>query len=98
MKSIYYITDLQYFEKINKPCKEYQGWSNSATCIFNLYFFQEQPNYKAMLNLIRKDGTINPNRAIKLFNWAYIQVDDWCEGYVNVHEILEHFESEQRRN
>jgi len=93
MKTAYYITDQQYFEKQNQGIAEYQGWTNSITCIFNLYFLQEQPNYKALNNLIRKDGTINRDRAIKLFNRAYIKVDDWCEGYVNVNEILEYFES-----
>ena len=96
MKQVYYVTDLQHFRKVNEPCDEYQGWSNSATCIFNLYFLQEQPNYIALCNLIRKDGTINRDRAIKLFNWSCVQVDDWCEGYVNVNEILEYFESEMR--
>ena len=96
MKTAYYINDLQWFEKQNQNLAEYQGWTNSITCIFNLYFLQEQPNYIALKNLIRKDGTINRDRAIKLFNQACIQVDDWCEGYVNVHEILEHFESEMR--
>ena len=94
MKTAYYVTDLQYFEQTNKHYKEYQGWSNSATCMFNLYFLQEQPNYKALISLIRKDRTINVNRAIKLFNWACIKIDDWCDGYINVNEILEHFESE----
>ena len=95
MKTAYYITDQEYFAKKNKVCSEYQGWSNSATCIFNLYFFQEQPNYRGMLALIRKDGTINENRAIRLFNQAHIQIDDWCEGYINVAEILDFFETEQ---
>lgn len=96
MKTAYYITDLQHFEKRNQGIVEYQGWTNSITCIFNLYFLQEQPNYMALCNLIRKDGTINRDRAIKLFNQACIKVDDWCEGYVNMNEILEHFESEMR--
>jgi len=94
MKNAYYITDARYFNQQNQRFKEYQGWSNSATCIFNLYFLQEQPNYKALKNLIRKDGTINAYRAIRLFNQAHIKIDDWCEGYINVNEILKHFESE----
>lgn len=96
MKTAYYINDQQHFENQNKGIAEYQGWTNSITCIFNLYFLQEQPNYRALKELIRKDGTINPDRAIKLFNRACIEVDDWCEGYVNVAEILEHFESEHK--
>ena len=96
MKTAYYINDQQHFENRNKGIAEYQGWTNSATCIFNLYFLQEQPNYIALKDLIRKDGTINHDRAIKLFNWACIEIDDWCEGYINVAEILEHFESERR--
>lgn len=95
MKTAYFITDQQHFIKKNQGVPEYQGWTNSATCIFNLYFLQEQANYKALIALIRKDGTINENRAIRLFNQALIQIDDWCEGYINVHEMLRHFESEQ---
>ncbi len=95
MKTAYYITDKEHFTKKNRGVSEYQGWSNSATCMFNLYFLQEQPNYKALLGLIRKDGTINKNRAIRLFNQAHIVLEDWCEGFINVPEMLEHFETEQ---
>lgn len=90
----YYITDLDYFKKMNQGIKPYQGWSNSATWCFNLYFMQECEYYEALKDLIRKDGTINEDRAIKLFNQSNIRIDidDWCEGYINVPEILKEFE------
>lgn len=89
-----YITDSDYFKKMNQGIKPYQGWSNSATWCFNLYFLQECKNYEALKALIRKDGTINENRAIKLFNRSNIcsQIDNWCEGDINVPEILNEFE------
>lgn len=92
MKTAHYITDKEHFTKQNKGVPEYQGWSNSATWSFNLLFLQERVNYESLKNLIRKDGTINKGRAVRLFNQAHIQVEDWCEGYVNVAEILGEFE------
>lgn len=94
----WYMTDLKYFAEKNKGIKPYQGWSNSATWCFNLYFLQERSNYQALLRLIRKDGTINQTRAIRLFNQAgtRLQVDEWCEGNINIPEILENFETEMR--
>ncbi len=91
----WFVVDEQYFAKINQEFDQYQGWSNSATWCFNLLFLQEQANYNALKNLIRKDGTINPDRAIRLFNHAGIrlQISEWCEGNINVPEILEEFEA-----
>ena len=93
MQTAYFIVDRQYFKQRHKSkgWKEYQGWSNSTTWCYNLYFFQERVNYEAMTNLIRKDGTINIDRAQKLMWRAGVEIDYWCEGAVNVNEIVENF-------
>lgn len=98
MWDAYFVTDLNYFAALNKDIKPYQGWSNSATWCFNLYFLQERKNYNDLLRLIRKDGTINQTRAVKLFSWSGIRdkIDEWCEGNINVPEILEEFERENK--
>jgi len=70
----------------------YQGWVNAATWCFNLYFFQESKLIEALRNLVRKDGTINPGRALKLFSWTSgIRIDKDCEGNVYTPEIIEFF-------
>ncbi len=73
----------------------YQGWVNAATWCFALYFGQEPKLQDALRALIRKDGTINPDRALKLFSWnSGIRIDKDCEGYVFIPEIIGHFLAE----
>ena len=77
--------------------KGYQGWSNSATCLFNLYLMQEQPLIKEFEGFIRKDGTVSAERIIRWFQRLARQqvnpivIDKWCQGIVNVREIIENF-------
>ncbi len=77
--------------------KPHQGWVNSATWCFNLYFMQEPKLCEALRRLIRKDGTINLDRAIKLFSRrSGIRIDKECEGKVFVPEIIDTFLKEQK--
>ena len=87
------------FKKQNKGIEPHQNWSNSATWCMFLYFTQTEMWIKFMRRLIRKDGTINLGRAGRLLNRAQfhpriddnIQVDDWCEGLINVTEFVDEF-------
>ena len=69
-----------------QPC---QGWVNSATWCFALYFGQEQKLLDAFNALVRKDGTVHYRRAEKLFNRSGIRIDRDCEGNVYVLEVIE---------
>lgn len=96
-----FCTDPAHFRVMKqlKAWKDHQGWSNSATWCMFLYFTQTDRWIKAMRQLIRKDGTINVGRAGRLLNQAQfdpriddnIQVDDWCEGLINVPEFVAEF-------
>jgi len=70
---------------------DYEGWVNSATHTFNLYFMQEPKCIEAIRQLIRKDGTINHERALRLFRWTGLPIDRDCEGLVFVPEIVENY-------
>ena len=48
-----------------------QGWSNFATCYFDILFMQEQDLYSKMADLIREDGAIDYREASKLMQNAY---------------------------
>ena len=87
----------------SQPCplihEDCQGWTNSDTWCFNLYFFQESQLGKAFAALRRKDGTFNIDRVMRLFNQAQRelwmeQVDEDCTGEVNVSEIINNWITE----
>jgi hypothetical protein len=91
-----FCVDSEHFKNINKDIAPCQGWSNSATWCFNLYFMQERKLIDELIHLIRKDNTINYSRAATLFNRFQInnqmeQIDDDSEGCVNVVEIIDTF-------
>lgn len=79
---------------------QYQGWLNSATWCFNLYFMQEQELVQALERLRRtSDRKINYKRAQRLFNQSQYngsmhRVDDWCEGSVSYMEIVDNYLSD----
>jgi hypothetical protein len=80
---------------------KYQGWCNTATWEFNLYFLQEEQLIQRLLNLRISTGKINYNRAAKLFHEAQCrnlmeQLSDDAEGSVNVTEIVDAFLAERR--
>lgn len=74
-----------------KGSEEYQDWRNSATWCFNLYFMQERHLQDQLAALRRKDGKIHLRKAERLFKHSRIEIDEWCEGVVDVEEILRHF-------
>jgi hypothetical protein len=79
----------------------YQGWLNSATYTFNLYFMQEENLQNRLRRLRRQDGKINYDKATKLFHEAQClrlmeQIDDDCEGPVDVKEIVDNFLDDQK--
>lgn len=79
----------------------HDGWSNSATWVFNLYFLQERKNHEALVTMIRgakKKGRAFTEgvyrRAKMLMENAYIlgnmePFDGDEEGSVNVREIVD---------
>ena len=85
--------------KINAAMKleEHQGWSNSATCFFNLYLLQEHKNVLALESMIRPDGTLDTEtvcrwfRKISNLHLNPLVVDRWTQGPVSVTEIIENF-------
>ncbi len=87
------------FKRQNQGIEPHQNWSNSATWCMFLYFTQTDRWIKAMRELIRQDGTVNLGRAGRLLNQAQfvsriednIQVDNWCEGIINVPEFVAEF-------
>ncbi len=77
-----------------KECggEPYQGWSNSSTWCFHQYFFQEGRLVDAW-DALKKSG-LDPQRVVRLFDNAQREgrmeaIDDWCEGKVNVLEIID---------
>jgi hypothetical protein len=76
----------------------YQGWCNSATWAFALYFGQERENVEQLRLLPRDDGTVDPEAARRLLidasrgrNRLRMEpLDDWVEGPVNAREVVEH--------
>ncbi len=79
-----------------KPCVPFEGWTNSATGTFNLYFFQESKLCDKFAALRTRQGKFNIDRVIKLFQEAQCknlmeQIDHDCEGPVNVQEIIDNW-------
>jgi hypothetical protein len=93
------IIDSREFQRVNRGTETYEGWTNSATWCFHLYFTQSQHWIQQLRGLVRKDGKINPTRLVRLVRWAQridnpdlnCMVDDWCEGHINVREFVEAF-------
>ena len=96
---------LAQFAYVGVPIdEEYEGWSNSATWCFNLYFFQEKKNVDDFSKLVQKIADdkefISLPRARSLFDYAQRhgkmeQIDDDCEGFVNVKEIVDFWLAER---
>ncbi len=85
------------FVKQHTRFPRYQGWFNSATWSFNLYFFQESENHRK-LEALRHPTTrkISYHRAQRLFSrsqydGSMYRVDDWCEGSVDYKEIVDNY-------
>jgi len=86
-----FVADEEYFHRLNAGFKPYEGWSNSATWCFYLYFTQEEENIQALRSKIRKDGKLNTNVAFRVMRQPGIQIDMDCEGPVNVPEFIQQF-------
>lgn len=76
----------------------YEGWTNSATWCFSLYFCQSRHWLSELYAIVRKDGKINQHRLLRLLRATQkaeyalnCQVDEWCEGAVNVRDFVEEF-------
>lgn len=87
----------------------YQGYSNSATFTFNLYFMQERELYESIVALIRKahqrGGLTDTDYAdaaalmTKAYNSRKMEPFDGDEqGDVNVREIVDTLAAELRIN
>lgn len=76
----------------------YQGWCNSATWCFALYFGQERQNIEALLALRQGNGDCDRRKVLQLFrdatrkkNGLHMEpLDEWTEGPVNAKEVYEH--------
>ena len=87
------------YQLIDVPYENYQGWSNSATWCFSLYFNQNKRWIDALRSI--------PHPKYRTLSWAHlsalfydaqntetdenIQIDEDCEGLVNVQEFLANF-------
>ena len=91
------VVDPDEFVRTNKGKPAHEGWSNSATWCFNLYLTQSQYWMDELRQLVRRDGKVNLSRVVRLFLRAQMAtldscaVDDWCEGNINVREVVEDF-------
>ena len=87
-----------------KEDETFQGWSNSATYTFRLYFFQENDLVDEIFKMIQTRGnrrTINLDLAMELFRKAQKynrmeQIDADCDGLVYVKEIISDYLYETR--
>ena len=95
------------FAYVGSPAdKEYEGWTNSATWCFSLYFFQERNNverFKRVIVVQNGKEVVPLGVAKNLFDHAQRhgemeQIDDDCEGFVNVREIVDFQLAERERN
>ena len=70
----------------------YQGWFNSATWCFALYFGQEPKLLEALRALICEFGDYDQEAVLNLFSWdSGLRIDKDCEGLVYIPEVVEFF-------
>lgn len=88
---------------LKDTANHYEGWSNSATWAFDLYFMQERPNYEALCAIIRrcrkwiKEKKLTDSayhEASRLMKRVYntgkmVALDGDESGPVNVREIVD---------
>jgi hypothetical protein len=92
-----FVDDPHYAEVLSDS--PHEGWSNSSTWCFHLYFCQSRHWIEQLQHLVRKDGFINKTRLMRLLRWTQAipsqdlncQLDEWCEGPVNVIEFVKEF-------
>lgn len=70
---------LSYLKKLDLEHRDFshQGWSNAATWMANQYLTNEPGAMRQIPAMIRKDGTINPNKIEKLFKSTRLKLDSW---------------------
>jgi putative exporter of polyketide antibiotics len=85
--------------------KHHDGWSNSATWAFDLYFMQERENYDTLVSLLKTakiPGVLTDHlyrRAMRVMKEAYLKgnmepLDGDEKGSINVREIVDTLASE----
>lgn len=86
---------------LNNANKHYEGWSNSATWAFSVYFLQERENYETLCEIIRRWH--RPGKPLTEFAYGMaknaMEIAYWRErmepfdgdeeGSVNVREIVD---------
>lgn len=56
----------------------YEGYTNRPTYLAALYLRADGKHNPAIRAMVRKDGSINPNRVRKYFYGAKLKIDDWA--------------------
>lgn len=92
---------------MENPQAHCEGWCNSATWTFSLYFLQERTLYEGLVKIIKegarnKDGTLRDSvyqKAKRYMENAYHSgktepFDGDEQGAVNVREIVDQLEAE----
>jgi hypothetical protein len=66
------------FDAVHKTVDyRHNDWSNAASWMANMYLTQEKRHADAILQMKRKDGTVNPAKIEKYFYRSGLRLEDW---------------------